>query len=90
MVGALYEVTNIRFKDSVLWGQSDKLPVDTGKFCIDTYGFLPATSTVLGKVVPEFKLSNLPYEKVKSDSNWFIETRASNVKFKNWKSGAMT
>mmetsp|Transcript_42498 Transcript_42498/g.49595 ORF Transcript_42498/g.49595 Transcript_42498/m.49595 type:complete len:91 (+) Transcript_42498:209-481(+) len=89
MVGDLFEVTNVRLKDSVLWGQSDKLPVDTGSFCIDTYGYWLATSTTGGKVVPEGMLSRLPYEKVKSDSNWFIETRGSNVKFKNWRSGTM-
>lgn len=40
-----------------------------------------------GKVFPEVKLSNLPYEKVKSFANFFIELKASNIKFKNWDSG---
>ena len=37
-------------------------------------------------MVPEVKLSKLPYEKIKSDTNWFIEGYGVNATFKNWKS----
>ena len=81
------EFNYIHLKDSVIWGESNVLPQDEGSFCIDIFGYWLSAASNSGKVVPEVKLSKLPYEKIKSDASWFTEGYGQNVTFKNWKSG---
>ena len=85
-IGGLFDINNIRFKDSTIWGQTNLLPEDKGQFWVESYGFWIPQATLKGKVVPESMLSHLPYEKVISYANWFAEVRVSNIKFKNWDS----
>ena len=89
-IGGLFDKNYIRFKDSVIWGQTDLLPADTGSFWVESYGMWISEATKSGKVVPETMLSHLPYEKIISYANWFTEASVTNVKFKNWGSGFRT
>jgi len=85
LIGQKADVSTIRFKDSVLWGQTDLLPADQGVFCVESYGFILSASTYAGQDVPEGAVPS--YDFIKSYSNWFTEPKASNIKFKNWGSG---
>jgi hypothetical protein len=89
MVGKTHDLTDIKIKNAVFIGESEDI-VDSSDDCIDIYGYFIASSTFKGKLYPEVKLSKLPFEKHKSDSNWQIKTEMTNPKFINWKSEKRT
>lgn len=90
MIGGAFELSRIVFKDSVIMGQTDLLPADSGSYCIDTYGMFLSNAAGGGKVVPESIISRIPYEHIRSYGNWYTEAEASNVTFKNWNQGSRT
>ena len=87
MIGGNFENNKIVFKDSVLMGQTDVLPADSSSVCVESYGYWLSAASQSGKVVPESLLSALPYEKIKSYANWYTESYATNITFRNWNSG---
>jgi len=87
LIGGTFETNTIKFNNSIIWGETDLLPADTGSFCINVIGIWLPGATNMGKVVPETKPSNLPYHKIKSYANWYTEAWGNGLTFKNWKSG---
>jgi hypothetical protein len=87
MIGTGHENNNIELSDSTFWGESEDLPKDSGSFCISIYGYWLSAASQGGKVFPATMLSELPYEKIKSYSNWNTDATVTNVNYKNWKSG---
>jgi parallel beta-helix repeat protein len=90
MIGQESEGNFIHFDDSVVMGESLELPQDSGNYCVELHGYWLSAASRGGKVVPESKLSNLPYEKIKSYATWYTEAYSRNVTFKNWRSETRT
>jgi parallel beta-helix repeat protein len=88
MIGGDIETNLIYLKNSVIMGQTDLLPTDSSNNCVESYGIWLSIATLKGKIFPEVKLSNLPYEKIKSYANWFSESTFDAITFKNWPSGS--
>jgi len=85
MIAKRTTLTYITLTDSVIMGESSELPQD--ETCIDIYGLWLSASTIAGKKFPELLRLNMPYEKVKTPTNWRAEVEMTNVTFKNWVSG---
>jgi len=87
MSSRIRDYSYFALENSVIMGESKILPKDPHSYCVDLHGVYSTQSTHSGKVFPENKPSKLPYHKIKSYSNWYVQGHHSGVTFKNWESG---